>query len=79
MAIQEGLTLKEASQRFNVPKSTLDPRLKYGSPQKAGCKPKMTIEDENQLVSYVKFMANIGSPVSAKWVRETAAQIMKLM
>lgn len=72
-----GASLRDAGRKYGIPRATLACRLKNKPLKKPGPDPKMSPEDEVQLVSYIEFMANMGSPVSTRWVKQTAARLIK--
>ena len=73
--VKEGTGIKTAAKICGVPKSTLHRRQKDNKPKKQGERPGLSKNDECQIVSYAKYKANIGAPVSFKWLRETAGRI----
>ena len=80
MAIEyvgDGHTLWEAAEVFYVPRSTLSDRLHKTVSPAIGRKPILSDDDENDLCNYVKYMANVGTPISPEWLRNTAGRIAR--
>ena len=75
--IKNGVSIRGAANEFHIPESTLRWRLKHGNDasNSGGKASFLSYSDERQLVKYAGFMANIGSPVNAKWLMQTAARI----
>ena len=78
MVNNEGVNLTQAAKICGVPRQTLKDRIsnKY---QKAGAgRPtELTMEEETELVRYIKFMAKIGHPLKINQIKCFAGDIAK--
>ena len=73
--VDSGLSLYQASKQSTVPISTLWRRAKNHNLQKVGSKPHLSDEDEEILLGYAKFVANLGSPVTVNWILIMAGRL----
>ena len=75
-SIHSGMSFGVASKTYGIPKTTLYNRITLGrDPKKAGRKCALTYEEEKQLVNYLLFMANAGTPVTQTTAIETASRL----
>ena len=73
--VEDGMSKYQAAIKFKVPRKTLENRISKGAPQKPGTYTHLSTEDEEQLLKYIMFMSDAGTPVTPKWIRETAGRI----
>ncbi|CAH2100623.1 unnamed protein product [Euphydryas editha] len=73
-AVQKGrLTQRVAAARYNIPRRTLRDHLKTGQEIKRfGRKPILTKKQEEDLAARIKRFANIGIPLTTKFIRKQA-------
>ena len=73
-AVEKGTTVSKASRKFNVPRKTLDDRVKgrveHGS--NPGPNTALTAEKEKALVAYLFYMAERGFPLTVNMARAFA-------
>ena len=74
-AVEDGISVNEASRIHGIPEATLRWRFKYGSENKQGRKSHLGKEDENQIVKYAELMNNVGHPCSVLWLRQLAGRL----
>ena len=75
-SINNGMSYGIASDTFGIPKSTLHKRIRIGpNLKKVGKKTALSTEEEKQLVNYLLFMANAGTPFTPGAAIDTAARI----
>ena len=77
-AVDKGLSIRRAAEMYRIPKSTLSDyctgKVKLGS--KKGPKPLFTVEEEEELVSFLIETAKIGYPHTKKQVLELISHIL---
>ncbi|GFN77727.1 tigger transposable element-derived protein 1-like [Plakobranchus ocellatus] len=66
----EGISVREASKQFGIPRRILRNHISSGSTEKRlGRKPLLSDEEEQLLVDRIARFANIGLPLTAKMIR----------
>ena len=76
--VRKGIrTVSDASRYHNVPRSTLDHRIKGRHGEKYGGKTKLSEDDESALVDYIQYMDVIGHPLGIAEVKTFAWSISK--
>ena len=70
IAVEQGKSLRQVSEMYGVPRSTLHDHYvgKHQMGSKSGPKPYLTIEEEEELVSFLEKSATIGYPYTCKHV-----------
>ena len=74
-SVENGMSKYQAAIKFNVPRKTLRYRIIKGEPQKPGTDTHLSTKDEEQLLRYILFMSDASTPVTPKWIKETAGRI----
>jgi len=75
---QKRLNVSKAAKEFNIPRKTLDDHVKGKVRNK---KPvpnaQLTVEENNALVDYMKYMANRGFPMTRNIVRQFVISVVR--
>ena len=73
--VKNGCSLRGAARECGVKRSTLQSRLKRGSPAVLKGGTLLSKHKENQLANFIKYMSDAGEPVSTLRVRQLARSL----